>query len=41
MKARVARCRRLARASTDQRIIDELLAMAKEGESDIARLLEK
>lgn len=39
MRERVARCKRLARATGDDRITTELLAMAKEGEADIARLL--
>ena len=39
MRARVERCRRLARMSNDERISEELLAMADEGEADIARLL--
>ena len=39
MRARVQRCRRLARLSTDERITNDLLAMAAEGEADIARLI--
>ena len=39
MRSRVERCRRLARGCTDDEVAKALLAMADEGEADIARML--
>jgi len=39
MRARVAQCRQLAKATSDERTAKTLLAMAAEGEADIARVL--
>jgi hypothetical protein len=41
MRARVAQCRRLADATTDQRTANILRGMADEGDADIKRLLEE
>jgi 3-deoxy-D-arabino-heptulosonate 7-phosphate (DAHP) synthase class II len=38
MKARVAQCRRLADATTDERAANILRQMADEGEADIKRI---
>lgn len=38
MKARVAQCRRLAEATTDQRAAKILRQMADEGEADIKKM---
>lgn len=39
MRARVEKCRRLARSITDARTIEALNEMADEGEADIERLI--
>ena len=39
MRGRVEQCRRLASYIMDERARSELLAMAAEGEADIARIL--
>ena len=39
IQERVERCRRLARATTDERTATALLEMAAEGEADLARIL--
>ena len=41
MRARIAKCRRLAESTSDPRAATILRGMADEGEADIKRLLEE
>jgi hypothetical protein len=41
MRARIARCRRLAEDTTDPRAATILRAMAEEGEADVKRILQE